>query len=306
MKSHKKLIAIVGPTAVGKTAVAIDLAVQLNAEIISADSRQLFIELEIGTAKPSPQELAMVKHHFINYKSIEEEYDAATFGEEAYKLVTILFEKYDTVILCGGSGLYVKALLEGFDEMPEIAKWQRESIVAEFEQKGLSWLQNELLIEDPEYYRQIDIQNPHRLIRGLEIVRASGKPVSAFRVSKKRELPFEAIKIGLELPREELYDRIDLRMDRMIEQGLFQEAERFYSRKELNALQTVGYKEIYGFMDGAYDKEEAIRLLKRNSRNYAKRQLTWFKKDKETVWCRPDEVDSKFKIVNSKLVSLQS
>lgn len=287
---------IVGPTAVGKTAMAIELAERLRTEIISADSRQVFKEMEIGTAKPSAKELARVRHHFVNIKSIDEEYNAGQFGRDAMEVIEKLFGVHDQLILCGGSGLYVKALLEGFDEMPTIPAGVREEIVEQYEKNGLEWLQREVEKVDLEYFSEADVKNPHRLIRALELNRVSGQQVSALRKRSKKELPFEVIKIGLELPREELFQRIDERMDRMIEQGLFEEAEKFYPRKQLNALQTVGYQEIFGFMDGEYDKGEATRLLKRNSRRYAKRQLTWFKKDKEIKWCSAAEV-----IQNSKL-----
>ncbi|MBI3220930.1 MAG: tRNA (adenosine(37)-N6)-dimethylallyltransferase MiaA [Bacteroidetes bacterium] len=290
MARENKLIVIVGPTAVGKTAAAIHLASRLNTEIISADSRQLFKELTIGTAKPSLAELAAVRHHFINYKSIDGDYDAATYGEEAYKLIMRLFEKYETLVLCGGSGLYVKALLEGFDEMPEIPPGLREQITRDFKERGLPWLQEEMRNADPEYFAQVDGQNPQRLMRGLEIVRASGKPVMYFRKRNKKELPFQVVKLGLELPREVLYARIDSRVDEMIRTGLVEEATQFYSRKELNALQTVGYQELFGWMDGHYDRDEAIRLLKRNTRHYAKRQLTWFKRDEEISWMSPEQL----------------
>jgi tRNA dimethylallyltransferase len=286
----KKLIVIVGPTAVGKTAVAIELADRLKTEIISADSRQIFKEMEIGTAKPLAEELARVRHHFINIKSIEEEYNAGQYGRDALELINQLFVKFDRLILCGGSGLYVKALLEGFDEMPEIPVGVREKIIQEYNSNGLEWLQKEVEKVDPEYFSEVDAKNPQRLMRALELYRASGKPLSVLRKKQKKELPFEVIKIGLELPREELYQRIDSRMDAMIAQGLFEEAAKLYDRKELNALQTVGYQEIFGFIDGEYDREEAVRLLKRNSRHYAKRQLTWFKKDREIEWCRAGEV----------------
>ena len=298
----KILVVIVGPTAVGKTAVAIELAEKWKTNIISADSRQIFKELEIGTAKPTLAELNRVEHHFINIKSIEEEYDAGKFGEEARIKIDELFEKLDVLILCGGSGLYIKSLLEGFDEMPEIPSGMREAIIEEYQQKGLGWLQKELQQLDEEYFDQIDKQNPHRLIRGIEINRASGKNVNEFRIKLKRELPFEVIRVGLELPKEELYQRIDNRMDAMIANGLFEEAKRFYLKKELNALQTVGYQEIFGYLDGEYDREEAIRLLKRNSRHYAKRQLTWFKKDKEIKWMQPAGA---LQLLNSKFLNFE-
>jgi tRNA dimethylallyltransferase len=287
LNTNKKLIAIVGPTAVGKTAFSIELAMHLRSEIISADARQIYRELVIGTAKPSPEQLAQVKHHFINIKSIHEAYDAGSYGREALLVINDLFKIHDSLILCGGSGLYVKALLEGFDEMPNVPPEVRESINQEYQTKGLIWLQQEVKRIDPNYFEIVDKKNPHRLIRALELNYFTGKQLAAFRQQRKTEHPFEVVKFGLELPREELFSRIDQRMDAMINQGLFEEAERFYDLKGLNALQTVGYQEIIGFMDGLYDKDEAIRLLKRNSRRYAKRQMTWFKKDKEIKWLNP-------------------
>ncbi|MCA6380103.1 MAG: tRNA (adenosine(37)-N6)-dimethylallyltransferase MiaA [Cytophagales bacterium] len=286
----KKLVVLVGPTAVGKTAAAITLAEQWNTEIISADSRQIYREMEIGTAKPSADELSRIKHHFVNFKSIEENYNAGQFGRDAMELINQLFEERDVLILCGGSGLYIKALLEGFDEMPEISEDLRKEIIEKYTQKGLAWLQGEVEKIDPDYFALVDVQNPQRLMRALELNLSSGQPMHILRKKKKIDLPFQVIKIGLELPREELYQRIDLRMDRMIERGLFEEATRFYPQRHLNALQTVGYQEIFGHLEKKYDREEAIRLLKRNSRHYAKRQMTWFKKDQEIRWMRPEDV----------------
>ena len=300
----KKLIVIVGPTAVGKTPLAIELAKELGTEIISADSRQIFRELEIGTTKPTKEELAQVRHHFINIKSITEEYNAALFGKEARDAIDMLFETKGIAVMCGGSGLYVKAALEGFDQIPTIEVGIRDKINQEFEEKGLAWLQGQVQEIDPDYFSVVDTKNPQRLIRALEVSYSSGKPFSSWRNKQVTSLPFQVMKIGLELPREELYHRIDKRMDEMIEKGLFEEAEKFYPQRQLNSLQTVGYQEIFGFLDGLYDKEESIRLLKRNSRNYAKRQLTWFKKDKEINWCRPDEMIQNLKILDSKWISL--
>ncbi|MFN5431851.1 MAG: tRNA (adenosine(37)-N6)-dimethylallyltransferase MiaA, partial [Cyclobacteriaceae bacterium] len=261
-----------------------------NTEIISADSRQIYREMEIGTAKPSADELSRIKHHFVNFKSIEENYNAGQFGRDAMELINQLFEERDVLILCGGSGLYIKALLEGFDEMPEISEDLRKEIIEKYTQKGLAWLQGEVEKIDPDYFALVDVQNPQRLMRALELNLSSGQPMHILRKKKKIDLPFQVIKIGLELPREELYQRIDLRMDRMIERGLFEEATRFYPQRHLNALQTVGYQEIFGHLEKKYDREEAIRLLKRNSRHYAKRQMTWFKKDQEIRWMRPEDV----------------
>ena len=296
----KRLIVMVGPTAVGKTGLAIRLASQLRTEIISADSRQVFRELEIGTARPSPEELAQVPHHFVGIKSIQEEYDAGQYGRDALETIDRLFEKHDVVILCGGSGLYVKAVCEGFDDLPSVPDGVREKIMAEYSEKGLTWLQKQVEENDPDYFMTVDQRNPHRLVRALELHYATGKPIGELRQKKKQERDFAIVKIGLELERDALYSRIDQRMDAMIEAGLFEEAERMYPMKSLNALQTVGYQEIFGFFDGHYDKEEAIRLLKRNSRHYAKRQLTWFKKDKEVRWFRPDQVQE---IITAALTS---
>ena len=280
----KELIVIVGPTAVGKTAAAIAVAEQLGTEIISADSRQFFKELNIGTAKPSPEDLRKIPHHFIDNRSIHEDYDAGQYGRDALALIHQLFEKHDRLVMVGGSGLYVKAALEGFDEMPEVREGLREKINEEYQTHGLVWLQHEVEREDPDYFSIVDRQNPQRLMRALELLRSAGKPLRSFRTKRKAEHPFEIIKIGLNLPREELYQRIDSRMDRMIEAGLFDEARQFYPLKNLNALQTVGYREIFDYFDGNYSYEEAVRLLKRNSRRYAKRQGTWFQRDAEIHW----------------------
>jgi tRNA dimethylallyltransferase len=280
---------IAGPTAVGKTEVAIRLALELKTEIISADSRQIFKELNIGTAKPTEEELRKVPHHFINHKSIEDDYDAGRYGRDALALIHDLFLKYDQLIMCGGSGLYIKSVCEGFDEMPEITEELRQSIIKKYKENGLQWLQKQLEEKDPDYFSVVDQKNPQRLMRALELIEATNQLVGTLRKKKKHNHEFDILKFGLELEREELYQRIDGRMDRMIAEGLFEEAEQFYPFKHLNALQTVGYREIYDFLDGKYDREEAIRLLKRNSRRYAKRQMTWFKKDTEIKWINPGD-----------------
>ena len=302
--SQKKLLVIAGPTAVGKTRLAIDIARHFHTEIISADSRQIYKELTIGTAKPTVTELHEVRHHFINSHSIHEEYDAARFGEEALALINKLFEQHDYVVVCGGSGLYLKALLDGFDDIPEVADEVRDQLIEEFEAKGLLWLQNKMRELDPAYFQQIDQKNPVRLMRALEVKIATGRSISDFQTHVKRTHPFLVVKIGLELERAVLYTRIDARMDSMIDSGLFEEAKALYPLKDLNALQTVGYREIYDYLDGQYDREEAVRLLKRNTRRYAKRQLTWFKRDEEIRWFNPNDwvgiishiQDSKFKV----------
>jgi tRNA dimethylallyltransferase len=288
--SRKKLIVIAGPTAVGKTAVAIQVARHFRSEIISADSRQIYKELAIGTAKPTEEELGEVPHHFVNSHSIHQDYDAARFGEEALALTYELFKKYNHVVVCGGSGLYIKALLEGFDDIPEVADEVRDQLIEEFEVKGLGWLQNKMRELDPDYFKKVDQHNPVRLMRALEVRISTGKSISSFQTRAKRILPFQVIKIGLELERARLYERIDNRMDAMIAKGLFEEAKACYPYKFLNALQTVGYREIFEHLDGSYDREEAVRLLKRNSRRYAKRQLTWFKRDEEMRWFSPRDL----------------
>jgi len=283
-------VILAGPTAVGKTALSIHLAQRFQTEIISADSRQFYIETEIGTAKPSKEEMDGVPHHFINSHSIYDDYNVGQFEKDALKLLDELFGQHDVVFVVGGSGLYVKALCEGIDEMPAIPMEVRQSLNAEYQQYGIEYLQKKVKECDPEYYEMVDQLNPQRLIRALELYRATGKNMSFYRAREKQlDRPFNIIKIGLERPREELYERINLRMDQMIAEGLFDEAKKLYPYKDLNALQTVGYSEIFGFLDGEYDREEAIRLLKRNSRRYAKRQMTWFKRDDDFVWFSAEE-----------------
>jgi len=284
------LIVIVGPTGVGKTAVALKLAAYFKTEIVSADSRQIFRELNIGTAKPAKKELAEVPHHFINSHSIHETYDAAAYGRDALAIIHELFEKHDHVILCGGSGLYVKAVCEGFDDIPEITVEVREKLMADYEKYGIAVLQERMEQLDPTHFEKIDKHNPHRLIRALEVLLGTGMSITSFQKKIKTDHTFSISKIGLELPREELFRRIDERMDKMIAEGLFKEAEGLYAHRDHNALQTVGYREIFDFMEGAYNRHEAVRLLKRNSRRYAKRQLTWFKRDPEIVWMNPANI----------------
>lgn len=299
MTRHKKLIVLVGPTAVGKTAVAIRIAMHYGTDVVSADSRQIFREMTVGTAKPSTDELKLVKHHFINSHSILDDYDAAQFGRDALELIHKLFESHDYVVLCGGSGLYIRAVCEGFDDIPEIHPAVRQELIAEFEAFGLDKLQQKMKLLDPEHFGQIDVRNPHRLIRALEVVIGTGASISSFQKKMKPVHPFKIIKIGLELPRQELYTRIDERMDKMIDHGLFAEAEGLYKHKTINALQTVGYQEIFDYMDGKTDKAETIRLLKRNSRRYAKRQLTWFKRDPEITWKHPSDIEQILAVIDS-------
>lgn len=295
------LVSIVGPTAVGKTALAIKVAQYFKTEIVSADSRQFFKELEIGTAKPSINELKTVPHHFINSHSIQQEYNAGSYERDATRLLASLFDKKDLIVAVGGSTLYIKALWEGFDEMPQIKKGVREKLNEEFKENGLAVLLDELEKHDPEYFKEVDRKNGQRVIRGLEVIRSTGKPFSSFRTSHQKELPYRNLKIGLNISRDMLFDRINRRMDLMIENGLFEEVESLLQYKDHNALQTVGYSEVFKHLEGEYDRDEAIRLLKRNSRRYAKRQLTWFNRFEDIYWFNPEHEKEILALVRNKL-----
>ncbi len=288
---------IAGPTAVGKTDLCINLAKKFNTVIISSDSRQFFQEINIGTAKPSKEELDMVPHYFIGNKSIHDHYDVRSYEIEALSCIGDLFKRKDLLLLTGGSGLYTDAVVNGLDEMPIIAPEIRQELNLLFAKEGIAPLQEMLKKLDPDYYENVDLQNPQRLIRALEVCQGTGKAFSEFRVRKKVKRPFKTIKIALNRDREELYQRIDSRMDKMIADGLFIEAEEMYPFKNRNALNTVGYKEIFGYLEGEYDKDEAIRLLKRNSRRYAKRQVTWLKRDEAYHWFHPDDINGILSLV---------
>ncbi|BDC99586.1 tRNA dimethylallyltransferase 1 [Persicobacter psychrovividus] len=289
LMEDKLLVVIVGPTAVGKTALCVTLAQLFGTEIISADSRQFFKEMAIGTAKPTVEEMDGVVHHFVDHMSVDTPYSAGRFELDALAKAKTLFATHDTVIATGGSTLYIKGLVEGFDDMPKTPEAVRAQVIADYEEKGLEFLVKELWANDPAYADEVDLQNPQRVMRAVEVFRVSGQPMSFYRKNKLDARPFKMLKIGLEREREELYDRINRRVDIMIEQGLFEEVERLLPYREVNALQTVGYKEVFDYMDGQYDREEAIRLLKRNTRRYAKRQLTYFKKDEEFHWFHPED-----------------
>jgi tRNA dimethylallyltransferase len=291
-RRQKYLVSIVGPTAVGKTAMAIEIARAFSTEIISADSRQFFREMEIGTAKPDSTELSLVKHHFVNSLSIEDDYNAGKFERDALDVLDHLFVNKNLVVMAGGSGLYCRAIWKGLDDMPEVREGVREQLNEQYANDGLDSLLEELHEKDPAYYEQVDRANHQRVIRALEVIRSTNRPFSEFRQqSSAAARPFINIKIGLNTDREILYDRIDRRMDSMIQQGLFEEARRLEVYRQSYALQTVGYQEIFPYFDGEYDYDEAVRLLKRNSRRYAKRQLTWFKKDQDIEWFTPGNPD---------------
>ncbi|MEX2336215.1 MAG: tRNA (adenosine(37)-N6)-dimethylallyltransferase MiaA [Fulvivirga sp.] len=294
----KYLITIVGPTAVGKTALCINLALELGTEIVSADSRQVFREMDIGTAKPSAEELRQVKHHFINSHSIHDQFNAGDYERQAMEKIEALFQRYDCLILTGGSGLYINAVTEGMADIPEVEAEVRAKLTDRLAKDGLNALAEDLRRLDPEYYDVVDLQNPQRVTRALEVCIGTGRKYSELRTQVKKQRGFEVIKTGLNRPREELYGGINQRVDAMIAAGLFAEAEQLYPYKDHYALQTVGYKEIFSYIDGAYDKEEAIRLLKRNTRRYAKRQLTWFGKDPDIRWFHPNEYKEILRIVH--------
>ena len=286
----KKLITIIGPTAIGKTALSIKLANHFNCEIISCDSRQFFKEMEIGTAVPSKEELASAPHHFIQNKSIFENYTVGDFEREAISKLDELFETNDYAILVGGSGLYVNAILKGFDTFPEINASVRSEIISNYERLGIAYLQQKLQELDPDYFEQISsenpqtLQNPQRLMRFVEVCIGSGKPYSSFLNQKQNIRNFSPIIIGLEAERQEMYERINLRVDLMMQNGLLEEAKNLFPHKDLNALQTVGYRELFSYFDGEFPLDFAIEEIKKNTRRFAKRQLTWFKRTENARW----------------------
>lgn len=298
--SDKKLISLAGPTAVGKTGLAIKLAQALGSEIISFDSRQFYRELRIGSAAPSKEELATVPHHFILDRSVKEELNAAAFAEEALTRIESLFQRSDYVVLVGGSGLYLKAILEGFDEIPEIPTQFREDLKLEHQSAGLAPLQKELAEKDPDFFQIVDRNNPQRLIRALEVIRATGKAYSSFRRAKKRELPYQITQLALTEERATLYDRINQRVDQMIADGLQEEAYGLREEQERSSLQTVGYKEFFAYFKGDYDLEHCISEIKKNSRRYAKRQFTWFRREPALHWFQRDQLDDILKLIHAQ------
>src|SRR6056297_702812 len=282
--STKVLLTVVGPTAIGKTALAIQLAHHFDTEILSADSRQFFKEMEIGTAVPTKEELKKVPHHFIQHKSIFEPYSVGDFEKEAIKLLDDLFLNKDIVIMVGGSGLYVDAVVSGLNEFPEVDPEIREKLNQQLEEEGLESLQNELKQRDPKYYKSVDLDNPHRLIRALEVCIASNKPYSSFLNRPKPKRPFKTLYVGIDAPREVIYDRINARVDLMMDAGLLDEVKKLYPHKKLNALQTVGYKELFEYIGGQSTLEFAVSEIKKNTRRFAKRQLTWLRKNDGILW----------------------
>jgi tRNA dimethylallyltransferase len=291
MNNKKKLIILTGPTGIGKTDLSIDLALALETEIISCDSRQMYRELVIGTAPPDEGQLAKVKHHFVGHLSIHDFYSAGRYELEVLALLDELFKTRDKVLMVGGSGLYIDALINGIDDLPTIDPAVREKLWLRLVNEGFDKLKEELKTIDPEYYHLADLNNPKRVMKALEVFTMTGRTYSSFRTGTSKKRPFEIILTGLQMEREKLYHRIDMRVDKMLEAGLENEALSLYPFKYLNALNTVGYKEFFEYFEGKYDRDEAIRLIKRNSRHYAKRQITWFNRYPQMHWFnREDEV----------------
>jgi len=281
---QKTVIIIVGATASGKTDLSLQLADRYKTAIISADSRQCYKELNIGVAKPPEAALRSVKHYFINSHSIHNEVNAQVFEEYALKAAEEIFSENDTAIMVGGTGMYIKAFCEGLDEIPEIPLSFRDDIINTYKEKGLIWLQEEIQKKDPLFWKQAEQQNPQRLMRALEVIDSTGRSITEFRKNKKIQRPFHIIKLGIDLTKEQLHRNINRRVDEMIEKGLIAEVLSLTPFKSLNALQTVGYREIFDYLDGNLNLTESIQKIKSNTRQYAKRQLTWFKKDKTVHW----------------------
>lgn len=296
---EKKLIVIIGPTAVGKTALSLKLAEVLKTEIISADSRQFYREMEIGTAKPNTDELAQAKHHFINSLSILNDYSVGDYEKDALKCMEDLFKKHDTLILVGGSGLFVSAVCEGLDILPPGDKEIREKYEMLFSEQGIEPLQKELKEKDPAYFEKVDKQNPRRLIRALEVITLSGKPYSEFRKRSPVKRNFTTLKIGLTIDKTILLKRINRRVDDMLAGGWLEECKKLYPHKNLNALKTVGYSELFDFIDGKADWNTTVEKIKTNTWHYAKRQLTWFRKDKEIRWFSANEENEIIKYISN-------
>ena len=286
---NKSLIVLLGPTGIGKSKLAIQIASELNTEIISSDSRQIYKELTIGTAVPDKKDLETIPHYFIHTHSIHDYYNASKFEFEAIEKIEQLFQTKDSVLMTGGSMMYIDAVCKGIDDLPNVDQKLREQLIGEFEKNGIEHLRLQLKKLDPVYYEQVDLKNPKRLLHALEICLMTGKPYSSFRTEKVKERPFKIIKIGLNRDREELYDRINKRVDQMIEMGLEAEARSVYQYRHLNSMNTVGYRELFSYFDGEITLEKAIELIKRNTRHYARKQLTWFRKDTSTQWFQPEQ-----------------
>lgn len=289
MKKLGHLVVLAGPTAVGKTEVGVRLAGALDCEIISADSRQFYRDLHIGTARPGEEEMGGIPHHFVGFLDLEEEFSAGRFEEAVMRLLPSLFARKGVALMVGGSGLYIQAVCEGLNDMPVVPRHYRDQLYRELYDSGLGVLSEELQRLDPAYAAVVDLKNPQRVIRALEVCRATGIAYSSYRDDRSRERPFHVIQVGLMMEREELFRRIDLRIDRMMALGLVEEVRALTNRRHLNALRTLGYTEIFDYLDGRQDWAETLRLLKRNTHRYARRQLTWFRREPSITWFHPDQ-----------------
>ena len=303
--STKTLIVIVGPTGSGKTALSLSVAQHYACPIISTDSRQFYRGIPIGTAQPTAEEQAAVEHHFIASHALEDDFNCGAYEVAALKRLEELFLKHDVVVAVGGSGLYIKALTDGMDDLPGVSSELRQSLSARLQSEGLEALAEELKALDPAFYEVVDRKNPARVLRALEVCIATGKPYSSLRTGVRRERDFNIVKIGTQMDREVLYERIDRRVDIMIDEGLEQEARAVYDKRHLNSLQTVGYREMFDYFDGTTTRDEAIELIKRNSRRYAKRQMTWFRRDEEIAWFEPSDCDKILQYIDSKICTLK-
>ena len=305
MSGRKRLIVIVGATGSGKTDLSIGVAEHFGAPIISTDSRQFYRGMAIGTAQPSREQMARVEHHLVDCLDVTEEFNCGAYERVALERLAELFQKHDTVVAVGGSGLYIKALCEGMDDLPDVEPALREELLKRLETEGLESLVEQLRELDPAFYEVVDRKNPARVLRALEVCISTGKPYSSLRTGVKRQRPFNIVKIGVNMDRAVLYERIDRRVDIMVEAGLEQEARDVYHLRHLNSLQTVGYREMFDYFDGTISREEAIELIKRNSRRYAKRQLTWFGRDGEIEWFLPTETEKIIEYIDSKVCTLK-
>lgn len=290
-----------GPTAVGKTDISLELAEQLHTSIISADSRQLYADLKIGTAAPTPEQLSRVQHYFVGTLQLSDYYSAAQYAEEVLALLDTLFQQQDVALLTGGSMMYIDAVCQGMDDIPTVDTDTRAIVWQRYEEVGLEGIQRELKMLDPEYYAIVDLKNHKRIIHALEICYMTGKTFTSFRQRKTAERPFNIIKIGLNRERSELFSRINLRVDQMMQEGMLEEARKVYPYRHLNSLNTVGYKELFKYLDGEWTLEEAVEKIKRNTRIYAKKQLTWFKKDMSIRWFHPDQRTDIISYINTQL-----